>query len=104
MQVYLNYPVPHITKHANPTCGLIRSRQKPDQRILVVTAENAESALAELGGGGYRFGLTRETNDLWIDLTLGTRAEEDAYLERVRDTLGRHYTPLARAPISEHCA
>lgn len=104
MQVYLNYPVPHITKHADPTCGLIRSQRKPNQRLLVVTAENAESVLHELGGGTVRFGSTKETNDLWLDLHLDTRTEEDAFVARVREVLSWHYSPFARAPITEHCS
>ncbi len=103
MQVYINYPNPHITKHADPSCGLVRSQRKSDQRIVRVTAENALAILAAFERGDYRFGATKATNDLWLDLALATRQEEDAFVERLRGILGQRYAPLGRAPISEHC-
>ena len=82
---------------------MVRSHQKPDQRSVVVTADNAETLLGALGRGDYRFGSNPETNDPWLDLTLATRQEEAAFVERVRAALGRRYTPLGRAPIGDHC-
>lgn len=104
MKVYVNYPNPHITKHSDPACGMVRMQRKPDQRIVAVTSGNAAAILAALERGDYRFAATKETNDLWLDLNLTTRADEDSFVERVRDVLGQRYAPLAHAPISDHCS
>lgn len=103
MMVYINYPNPHFTKHADPACGVVRSQRKADQRVVQVTPENAAGVLAAFERGDYRFAANKESNDLWLELALGDRAEEDAFVERIHATLGRRYAPLGRAPISDHC-
>src|SRR5690349_13206390 len=103
MKDYINYPNPHITKHADPACDIVRMQRKPDQHLVTITPENAATVLAALERGDYRSAAIKGTNDLWLDLTLTARADEDSFVERVRDVLGQRYTPLARAPIGTHC-
>ncbi len=103
MQVYVNYPYPHITIHTNDKCHQVRVHQKEEQRCFVVRPGNVEAVVGELVSERFVFRSDRDFNDLWLDISLDTSEQDLEFVHRVLTLMGERYERLSRAPISIHC-
>ncbi len=56
LNVYINYPNPHIEIHADTGCGLIRPRNKQDQRIVDLEVSSLSLELQKFMEKVYSFG------------------------------------------------
>ena len=101
--VYVNYPNPHITIHANERCSAVRQQHKPAQRIVRLDAKTLSAELQRFEAKEYRFGANPETNDMWLYIEFADLSFERAGAEYVRKLLAAHYAPFGRVRIDEHC-
>ena len=103
IHIYVNYPEPHITIHTNSSCGEIQKHKKEGQRHYSVSMQSLTTAIAEFASEKYAFGADRSQNDMWMEVTLGTSAQELAFAEIFRATIGQRYRRLEDAPVINHC-
>ena len=103
MQVYINYPNPHITIHNDSSCQQIHVHKKSGQRIVKVNLSTLKSVLSQFANDAYDFKSEAQLNDLWLDISLSTHEQEIGFVHIVQALLGQRYKPLGSAPISEHC-
>lgn len=103
MQVYINYPNPHITIHKNVSCRQIQMHQKDEQRHISVRKENLKSVLSKFINEDYEFKAEKQFNDLWLDISLDTYEQEIGFVHTLQAIIGQRYKPLSNAPISIHC-
>ncbi len=101
--VYINYPVPHMTLHHDPNCSTFRMSKKPNQRILLINNQTISSELGKFSQAQYRFGATKELNDMWLKIDFGDEEFEHAVARHIHKLIGQHYEPLSRKPPQEHC-
>ena len=103
MQVYINYPNPHITIHNDSSCPQIHMHQKNGQRIVKVNTSTLKNILNQFANDAYDFKSEAQLNDLWLDISLSTHEQEIGFVHIIQAILGQRYKPLGSAPISEHC-
>lgn len=103
MWVYINYPNPHFTVHRDPSCRMIQMHGKPNQRVRRVSMYALGDFLSEVIAGKMRFAAESGINDVWIEMRLDTPGQEMGLVHVLQAILGRRYSPLAGAPIEEHC-
>jgi len=103
MQVYINYPNPHITVHKNVSCQQIRMHQKGGQRVVKVDETNLKNVVDSFIDNTYNFKAEAQWNDLWLDISLSTPEQEIGLVHQIQAILGQRYKPLSKAPISIHC-
>lgn len=103
MQVYVNYPNPRITVHHNDECQHVRMYQKEEQRCYTVRPSNAAGIIVEFLSGKIVFKSDGNFNDLWFDISLGTREQELKFVYGFQKIVGQRYERLITAPVSIHC-
>ena len=103
MRVYVNYPNPHFAIHESADCPHIRKHAKVNQRVVSVDKENLGLVLSRFISDYYKFASTPAHNDLWLDVSLATSRQEEGLVYVIQALLGRHYLPLASAPVDRHC-
>ncbi len=103
MQVYLNYPNPHITIHKDASCGQIHMHHKQGQRRINVNAVTLRFVLADFINDKYAFKAEKLFNDLWLDISLDTPEQETGLVHVIQAILGQRYSPFSDAPVSVHC-
>ncbi len=103
MNVYINYPNPHITIHKNASCGQIQSHQKSGQRLVKVSAVTLKNVLSSFINDAYDFKAEAQWNDLWLDISLSTPEQEIGFVHVIQAVLGQRYNLLSTAPIYVHC-
>lgn len=103
MQVYLNYPNPHITIHKESTCGQIHMHHKPEQRRVHINPVTLRFVLTDFLNDKYMFKAERLFNDLWLDITLDTPEQEVGLVHVIQAIIGQRYSPFSDAPVKEHC-
>ena len=103
MQVYINYPKPHITVHKDTSCRQIQMHQREDQRHVKVRLTNLDDVLTKFINEDYEFGSDKRINDLWLDISLDTYEQEMGLVHTLQAILGQQYKPLSNAPITIHC-
>jgi hypothetical protein len=103
IRVYINYPNPHVSIHGNPTCGAIQPMWKPGQRFIQIDRGTLSDELTRFANKVYTFAAKREVNDMWPEVEFGDFAFELAVVHYVKNLLGQHYQPLARATVEIHC-
>lgn len=103
MQVYINYPNPHITIHTLSSCPQIQMHQKSGQRIVKVNTETLKNVLSQFIKDAYHFKSEAQWNDLWLDISLSTPEQEIGFVHIIQAMLGERYKPLGNAPINRHC-
>jgi hypothetical protein len=101
MEVYINYPNPHISIHANNQCSQVRKRLKEGQRVVVISPRNLGEILCKFARREFRFS-SGEDNDMWLDVSLDSPEQEEGLVYIVQALLGRHYSRLRRAPVEHH--
>ena len=104
MYVYVNYPDPHFRMHWNAQCSEIRKNRKPGQRLVQIQVANLGQVLSDFIWGKYRFASEPSVNDLWLDISLNTREQEEGLVHVIQALVGRRYTRLAGAPVYTHCS
>jgi hypothetical protein len=103
MQVYINYPNPHITIHKNASCRQIKKQQKDEQRHIKVRITNLDDVLTKFINEDYEFKSEKLYNDLWLDISLDNYELEIGVLRTIQAIIGQRYKPLSNAPITIHC-
>src|SRR5690242_8869758 len=103
MQVYVNYPHPHITIHENDLCQQVRMNQKEEQRSFTVRPGNAEILAAQFLSEKFAFESANAFKDLWFDISLATPEQEVEFVHRFQMIVGQRYRQLSHAPTSLHC-
>jgi hypothetical protein len=103
MKVYVNYPNPHITIHADRNCGSLHQQHKENQRVVSIDRSTLSSELIRFAEKGYRFGAQAENNDMWLDVSFQDDAFERAVVEYIRKLLAQYYSPFAKAKVDQHC-
>ena len=102
IKVYLNYPVPHLTIHGDPTCGEIGKMRKLGQREVLVTAETFTTALASLEE--LPLAANASSNDLWLTVDFDDQQFEQDLVSYMHRLLGLRYKPLRGATVTTHCS
>lgn len=103
IRVYINYPNPHITIHANTTCGSLHQQHKENQRAVSINRSTLSAELMRFSEKDYRFGAQVENNDMWLAVDLDDSAFEHAVVEYIRKLLARYYSPFGKVAIDQHC-
>jgi hypothetical protein len=103
MHVYDNLPNPHITLHSDATCPEIRKHDKPNQRVVAVSAGTVPSVLSDFIADRHHFAAKAAENDLWLDITLGSPQHEQAFVYVVHLPLAGYYARFQSAQITTHC-
>jgi hypothetical protein len=103
LKVYVNYPNPHVSIHAGPTCGAIQMTRKPVQRLMPIDRGTLSDELTRFADKTYTFACSREHNDMWLEVEFGDASFETAVVHYIKNLLGQHYQPLNRAVIERHC-
>jgi hypothetical protein len=103
MQVYMNYPAQRITIHEDPSCGKVRKHHKPTQRRIQVRVQNQAEVLRTFDAGLFQFTSAAGMNDVWLDISLGSREDNRVYVTRVQRAVGAHYSRLRNAKPTIHC-
>jgi hypothetical protein len=103
MQVYINYPNPHITIHKNTSCRQIQKQQKDEQRHIKIRITNLDDVLTKFINEDYEFRSEKLYNDLWLDISLDNYELEIGVLRTIQAIIGQRYKPLSNAPITIHC-
>ena len=103
MQVYINYPNPHITIHKDLSCKQIQMHKKSGQRIVKVSPGTLKNVLSQFINDAYDFKSESQWNDLWLDISLSRSEQEIGIIHVIQAILGERYKPLDSAPINEHC-
>ena len=103
MQVYINYPNPHITIHKDLSCQQVGMHKKQEQRIIKVNLENLKTVLSQFINDDFDFKSEAKWNDLWLEISLSTSEQEMGFVHIIQAILGQRYKPLGNAPVSIHC-
>jgi len=103
MQVYLNYPNPHITIHKDASCGQIHMHKKQDQRHISVNSITLRFVLNDFINDKYIFKAEKQFNDLWLEISLDTPEQEMGLVYVIQAIIGQRYSPFSDAPVSVHC-
>lgn len=103
MQVYINYPNPHITIHQDVNCGQIQMHNIQNQRQFRVRMSNLRSTLKDFQNNKHLFKAEQFYNDMWLDISLDTIDQEIGLIHVLQAILGQKYSPLADAPVNRHC-
>ena len=103
MKTYINYPEAHFEIHRNHSCAQIQKRAKLNQRVFVVNAASLGTVLSQFISRQVNFSSSASNNDAWLDISLGSDAQDRAVVHILQALLGRRYKPLASAPVKDHC-
>jgi len=103
MQVYLNYPNPHITIHKDASCGQIHMHEKEDQRRISINMVTLRFVLTDFLNDKYIFKAEKQFNDLWLNINLDTPEQEMGLVHVIQAIIGQCYSPISDAPVKEHC-
>ncbi len=100
---YINYPNPHVTIHENPTCAQIMCHNKQTGRLVYLNPETLTGELRKFESKFYRFGASKENNDMWLKVDFANLEIEKGVVRDVIHYLGRHYRPLSNLEAATHC-
>lgn len=103
LRIYVNYPNPRVTVHADPSCGYVRMMDKPQQRVVRIDPSTISVEIQRFIGKQYTFASQPDSNDMWLEIDFNDREFEEAVLWYVHRCLGRHYKPLRDSQIKTHC-
>ncbi|MEW5869054.1 MAG: hypothetical protein AB1894_07245 [Chloroflexota bacterium] len=103
IQVYINYPVPHVTVHGDPGCGSIQAQHKPGQRYCRINVATIATELQNFRDKQYVFAANPERNDMWLEVDFHNREFEMAVVEYVCHLLGTHYGPFVGVKPKMYC-
>ncbi len=103
IRAYINYPNPHITIHADTSCGNVHQQHKQNQRVISIDQASLTSELKHFSDKDYRFGSQAEINDMWLIIDLEDDTFERAVVEHILKFLSKHYSPFERVAVDEHC-
>ena len=104
LNVYINYPNPHISIHGMEGCPSIRQQHKVDQRIVRIDLASLSSELRRFSSKDYAFGSQAKTNDMWLEVDFGDLAFERAAVEYIRGLLAARYMPFVGIKVETHCS
>jgi len=102
LKAYINYPNPHVTAHFDPTCGMIQSQSKEDQRYIQLDIETLSAELLKFNTKEHRFG-TFPHNDMWVEIDFMDRDFELAILRYICKILEQRYQPFESLVPNIHC-
>ncbi len=103
MIVYFNYPNSQITIHHDNQCNAIKMHQKSGQRIITATMQTLPQLISDLIAEQYRFASNSASNDLYIDLVLGTPEQSETLIPFIQALMSQNYGRFAQAVITSHC-
>lgn len=103
LHVYINYPNPHMTIHADANCRSIRQSGKAEPRISEINLGTLTEELSKFADKEYAFAANPAQNDIWLDIDLEDEIFERAVAEFVLRLIGSFYTPLRGLKPSVHC-
>jgi len=103
INVYINYPNPHIAIHRDPTCGTIRQHNKSQQRIFNINPSSLGDILIKFINQEVPFAPQAGINDLWLDINLSNEEQERSVVVVIQALIGQRYGPLANVIINNHC-
>jgi hypothetical protein len=101
---YINYPVPHMTIHKTPACGMIHREGYPtDRREVLINQRNVPQVLQAFSNNEYRFAAQRRFNGIWLKIDLGDQESEIATANRIFSILSAQYPPFKGKIPKIHC-
>ncbi|NQV70768.1 MAG: hypothetical protein HQ498_12150 [Pseudohongiella sp.] len=103
IDVYVNYPNPHITIHADSSCGNIQQHHKRSQRVIKITHGSLSRELLKFAAGDYKFAPNAELNDMWLEVDLEDSKFEHSVVDHIWVLLAKKYSPFRSIKIDEHC-
>lgn len=103
LRAYVNYPNPKVSVHRDPSCGAIQKMAKPRQRVVRIDPQSISAELQHFRAKHYTFAANPAGNDMWLEADFGDTDFEAAVIAYVHRLIGKHYSPLARVAIEEHC-
>jgi len=103
LRAYVNYPNPKVRVHHDPLCGEIQKMAKPRQRVVRIDSQSISAELQHFRAKYYTFAANPAGNDIWLEVDFGDTDFEAAVIAYVHHLIGKHYSPLARVAIEEHC-
>ncbi len=104
INVYFNYPNPHIMIHQSSDCGLIHAHKSAaESRTVRIDLSNLSEELTKFVEEKHKFNSTSEFNDMWLEISLGDLAFEIAVVLFIVAQLGKTYKPFKGMSPSIHC-
>ena len=103
LQVYINYPNPHISAHGSISCGDIKKMRKSGQRHVIIDISSIATELQKFSTKQYAFAAAASLNDLWLSVDFQNSPFEMAVVEYIQQLIGEHYRPLAGVAVQRHC-
>ncbi len=103
LMAYVNYPNPKVSVHHDPSCGSIQKMGKQGQRLVRIDPATISVELGRFSSKEHTFAANPAGNDMWLEIDFGDADFETAVLGYVHRLIGRHYSPLARVGIENHC-
>ncbi len=100
---YINYPVPHVTIHNDPTCASIQSHAKPNQRYCRINLSTISFELQNFHMKKYTFASNAEHNDMWLEIDFQDTEFEQAVVDYICRILQRHYKRFTSVKTIHHC-
>ena len=103
INVYINYPNPHIKIHADSNCGNIQQHHKQNQKVIKIDRASLSRELLIFAAGDYKFAPNAELNDMWIEVDLEDKKFECSVIDYIWQLLAKKYSPFQGIRIDEHC-
>jgi len=100
MRVYINRPDPKFKLH-NDTCGHYRRNKKANQRIENINSQNLSDVLKDFLNDKYLFSVTPPNNDMWLNINLSSREQDESLVYILQAILGSKDCRLAKARVNE---
>jgi hypothetical protein len=101
---YINYPVPHMTIHKNPACGMIHRKGYPtNRREVLIYQQNLSQVLQAFLNNEYPFFAQRRFNGIWLKIDLSDQELEIATANRIFSILSTQYLPFKGKIPKVHC-
>ncbi len=103
LKAYVNYPNPKVSIHHDLSCRAIQKMAKPGQRVVRIDPSSVCAELQRFRGKGYTLAANSAGNDMWLEADLGDTDFEAFVIAYVHRLIGKHYSPLAKVAIENHC-
>jgi hypothetical protein len=103
LKAYNNYPNPKVRVHHNRSCAEIQKMGKVAQRVVHIGFRTISAELQRFSNKEHTFAANPAANDMWLEIEFGDTDFEAAVLAYVHRLIGKHYSPLSKVGIEQHC-
>jgi hypothetical protein len=99
INVYINYPVPHVTIHHEANLHL---NENAAHRWCTINTNTLSPELLKFTRGEYKFSAVAGLNGLWLKIDLDDEEFEEAVVAHIMRILATQHRPFVGIPINHH--